>query len=913
MPLTGNDEKKITLLGVASKSPVYGGTGSGSTDASRAINFRTAMEESGFTVNDAVYDWYVNSGYERERINLPGGTFGNSLTLIDEAPWSEIDAIRGNSMNDSVAVFVLGRVGGEGRDLFIQGHHDGKDGDYLQLNDNEISILNGLKELKDEGTIKKIVVLINSANAVSAGFLDDPSYGIDAALWIGSVGQSGCRAVADILAGTVNPSGRLADTFYTDNKLNPVQSNFGAYTYTNAEEAYGSISSYFTSYVVYKEGIYVGYKYAETRYEDVMLNTPNAGNFNYDEVVQYPFGYGLSYTTFDYQNFTVEKSGSGRNTVYTATVDVTNTGSVAGKKSVAIYLQKPFTDYDKTHEIEKAAIELVGYGKTDMLSPDETEKITVEIPEYYFTSYDALGTGAYILDEGDYYLTVGESSHDAVNNVLKAKANLTDGDASLTFRQHYSSGDETTYAYSMGTGNKVNSLFGLADINRYSGKGSNSVRYFSRTNWRDTVTEYADGTQYEKLSLTSQMVDDLVLDDEDIDKVTNNEDKFPTYGSAETNYQLIDLRVDGEGNEIAYDDPIWQEYLDQFTFEQIGAICGNGLRMTEGVPEQGKPQTLDQNGPGGVNISYSTGENGYANILDDPDKDTRGTGFPCNVLAAATFNDELIQKMGEMIGEDCMWAGYAGLYGTGVNIHRSPYAGRNFEYFSEDSILSGRIVSSETRGIQSKGVYVYNKHFALNDQEDDRMGVGVWANEQSVREIYLRAFELPIIDADAKCVMSAYNRFGTIWSSACHELMTDWLRGEAGLNGFAVTDYYIPAYMSKPHMALAGNDIPDGNTRGTVGNYTERAVDFMDYAPGGAKANATVALAMRESAHRVLFTVVHSRGMDGLSSNTRLVPVTPWWKVVMNAAIGSFAVLLAITVVWTVVDAVRYKNKNKSK
>lgn len=293
---------------------------------------------------------------------------------------------------------------------------------------------------------------------------------------------------------------------------------------------------------------------------------------------------------------------------------------------------------------------------------------------------------------------------------------------------------------------------------------------------------------------------------------------------------------DADGNKIAFDDPLWEDLLDQLTYDDMARLCAVGLRMTVSLESIGKPETLDHNGPSGVTQKYSAGPNGYANQNNDPDKNMTGTCFPCNGIIAATMNDKLAQEVGEIIGEDAMWAGYAGFYGSGVNIHRTPYAGRVFEYYSEDGVLTGLIDTYETIGIQSKGVYVYNKHFVLNDQELQRQGLGTWCNEQAMREIYLRAFELPIVFADAKCVMTAFNRIGAVWSGACHELLTGWLRGEAGMSGHAVTDMYEGDYMSKPHEVLAGNDIPD-NFPGTTGTNTTGAsttnlgFEFADYGP----------------------------------------------------------------------------------
>ena len=873
----------VALVGVTILDPVYGGTGSGAVDANGAANYYDVMTQAGYNVVDkALLDYYVEKEAKR------------NAHEIGEIKWSKVKKNNGDTIgNGEDVIFVVGRVGGEGNDVTVT-IDDTLDDDYLKLNENELSVLEGLKELKDEGKIRSITMIINSANPMSVGFLNDEAYGVDAALWVGSVGQTGIYAVGDVISGKTNPSGSLPDTWWVDNQLNPVQNNFGSYTYADANNFdLGTNANKFNQYVVYQEGIYVGYKYTETRYEDVVMGTPNAGDFNYNSVVGYPFGFGLSYTSFSFSDMQVEKTGEGRQTSYDVSVKVTNTGAVAGKKTVQVYAQKPYTEYDKQNGIEKAAVELAGYGKTAILQPGESEVVKVNVPEYFLTSYDATGTGVYILDEGHYYLTVADDSHAAANNILAAKGMTTEngmtaaGDASLTYGMDYTF-DAETYAASYGTGSEVKSLFADADVNRYEGSGDNSVVYYSRSNWAGTVTSGPV-----QLAMTAQIAADAKLDDSDLPDATGME--FPTMGVS-ANLQLVNMM------DYDYDDPQWDIFMDQLTYEQMAKLCANGLRMTINIDAIGKPLTVDHNGPSGVTQKYSVGENGYAVQTNDPQKDIKGTCYPCNGIIAATFNDELIREVGELIGEDAMWAGYAGLYGTGLNIHRSPYAGRVFEYYSEDGTLTGLVDAAETLGIQSKGVYVYNKHFVLNDQENNRAGIATWVNEQALRENYLRAFELPIVNADAKCVMTAFNRLGAQWAGAYTELLTDWLRGEAGMEGFAVTDMYDDTYMVKANEVVAGNDIPD--------NYVGDDISqFAAYGPNGTTPNAAVAQALRTSSKRVLYTVLHSRGMDGISSNTQIVSVTPWWQMTLNVAQWTLTGLTALALLLLLLDMAPRKKK----
>ena len=894
LPLAAGSE--VSLFGITTIDPVYGGTGSGAVDAAGAPNYVDVFGKSGLTVkNTDLLDYYAEQKADE---NL-----GRNNYAIGEGAWKKVKKNLGDD-NEQVegtdAFFVIGRVGGEGSDMTRgAGKEDAaNDGeDYLTLNEDEMGMLEGLAGLKEDGVIRSITVIINSANPISTGFLFDEELAIDAAMWVGSVGQTGLYAVGDVVSGAVNPSGSLPDTWWMDNMANPVMNNFAAYTYDDFKTFFPGGDTAFTKYVVYQEGIYLGYKYTETRYEDVVMGTPKAGRFDWSKTVSFPFGFGLSYSNFEMSDMKVDKSGEGQQTMYTVTVNVSNTGSAAGKKTVQIYAQKPYTDYDKANQIEKASVELVGYGKTRILQPGESETVTVTIPEYYLTSYDTYGTGVYILEDGTYFLTAAENSHAAINNILSAKGYTTEDGMTAegndfmvySFEQTF---DKDTYAAAYGTGAEVTPLFADADMNRYEGAEGQTIAYYSRSDWEGTVTP---GTV--KLTMTAQIAADVVLDDSDLPDGTGIE--FPKMGE-NADLQLINM------TDFEYDDPMWDTFMDQLTFDQMATITCTGLRETAAIQEIGKPYTVDHNGPSGVTQKYAYLEsgNGYAVVENDPDKNAKGTCYPCNGIVAATFNDELVREVGELIGEDAMWAGYAGLYGTGLNIHRSPYSGRVFEYYSEDGMLTGLIDTAETLGIQSKGVYVYNKHFVLNDQEENRAGIGTWCNEQALREIYLRAFELPIVNADAKCVMTAYNRLGAQWSGAYYNLLTGWLRGEAGMSGFAVSDMYDYSYMVGANEIAAGNDIPDGE-------LLTNGYSLKPYAQGGAAENAAVVQAMRESSKRVLYTVLHSRGMDGISSNMKVVSVTPWWQATLNYAEYTLIALTALAAVLLILDIAGIGKKEK--
>lgn len=898
LPLSAG-HRNITLFGVTSVEAVYGGTGSGSVNVSTAPSYLEALEESGFTVNPTMWDYYesaVDGDWGRYTQPVPNGGYGANYGFINEAPWSEVEAAGSASFAQygDAAIVVFGRIGGEGTDMLQSGSPDPDttDGDYLQLSGREKALLSGIATRK--GTdFDKIIVLFNTANMIQADFLNDPAYGVDAALWIGGVGQVGLYAVADILAGLVNPSGHTSDTFWNDHSANPVTANFGIYKFGNLSsfdtaKLYGNQvgtdnNQVYTNYVVYQEGIYLGYRYTETRYEDVVMGTPNAGDFNYQNVVAFPFGFGLSYTNFEYSNFKVTKG----NGIYTASVDVKNTGSIAGKDAVQFYVQKPYTAYDREHGIEKPAVELVQFAKTDVLAPNVSQTITVEIEEKYFASYDANGAGTYVISGGDYHLTVGHDAHDAVNNILAKKGyDLSDGmtsngESSLvsTFALSF---DDTTYSVSSATGKKIGNLFDQADINRSEAFGNQKVDYISRSNWVGTTT-----FETVQLNMTQGIYDQLAAQ-----KLDPEEDdiKYPLYG-IDSGLMLIDMRVDSEGNKIPFDDPVWETFMNQLTWDEIAYLLSTGLRKTGTIESIAKPETQDQNGPSGLGNPYKSGPLGLATRLNDPRKDESPMAYPTNGIVAATFNQELALIVGDSWGEQALWAGYAGLYGTGANTHRSQYEGRAFEYYSEDPILGGKIIAQTSAGLQANGTYVYLKHFALNEQEANRIGINTFVNEQAMREIYLRMFEIPIVEGGVKNVMTAFNRMGADYSPLSKAAIDGFLRGEAGMDGFVVTDYYTNygASLNQGQMILAGNDLPDGD-------ISPKLLDIYEYNHG------LVANQMRLSAKRILYTVVHSNAMNGISSDTKIVQLTPVWKIALVSLDVVFGVAFAGVSAWMIVD-----------
>ena len=905
LPLPAN--AAVSFFSTSSVSPVIVGTGSATYGASVGVtSLKEGCESAGLKVNEALWNWY-NTNFEKYGRRKFGDHIGTVFSIGD-AKWSQIAAsAKTDSTYGDAAIFVLSRSGGEGVDSTIYGgdSNDMTNGNYLKLSPTEMDVLKNLKLQKDAGVFKRIIVLMNTANPIECAFVDDPQYGVDALLWVGTLGQTGAKAIGNILAGNVNPSGRLPDTFWKHHYLNPALANSATLVSASNTSTQWVITTNINTgkHIVYQEGIYVGYRYTETRYEDTVLkDKENVGSFDYYEAVSYPFGYGLSYSTFDYGNMQVTKADD----VYTVTVDVKNTGSAAGKETVQLYLQKPYTDYDKEHFIEKASAELVGFGKTKILQPGESQTVTIQVAGREFASYDAYGAKTYIIDAGKHYLTVAKNAHDAVNNILAAKGKTTadgmtaEGDTALveSFTLEF---DAETYSTSAATGNPITNQFDDVDLKRYEGAGDNAenLQYVTRSNWEGTVKlgltkDNQRTNNYYNVIPTDKMKEDLAWSW--AYQMETDDGEYPTYGSKETDYQLIDLRAydDGDGdptNDVAipYDDPMWEDFLDQLTWDETVALLSNGYCKTAPLEGIGKPETLDRDGGVGPCQPYNIAKeanNGLAVQNDDPGKSEKPVTYPCNGLVAATFNLELSYEYGRQWGEDCLWAGYAGLYGMGVNTHRSAYGGRNFEYYSEDPVLMGNIAAQCTKGMSTCGVYVYLKHCFLNDQETYRCGSWTWCNEQAIREVYLKSFQIAIEQGGASCVMSGLNSLGMKWTGVQGFLNTV-LRGEFGLTGHIVTDSYACYNGSYIKGVLYGNDLPLGELN------TEK--ETFQYAAPTYGGHSKVAWAMREAAHRVLYSVVHSAAMNGYEPTYLVVENTPTWpQQVKTAQLGS-AIALGVS------------------
>ena len=892
---------KFSCFSQSSVDLLYGGTGSGQVSSDDAVTLSAALQESfgEGTVNPDLWKFYVTSGYKRENAATTGGNQGQYR--INEVPWDKYtDSLKNTFASyGDVALVVLARSGGEGADLpdkdscFTNNgatDYDSTDGDYLRLSAEERDMLSNISKYKQDGTFKKIVVLLNSSNALQLDFLDE--YSVDAALWIGDVGMTGIRGVADILCGDVVPSGRIVDTFLKDNHSSPAMVNFGAYDYTNADELGLETAQNNTdagvvkanrNYVVYQEGIYVGYRYYETRYEDYVLDRGNAGDYDYSADVAYPFGSGLSYVDFTYSNFNITPE---EDTV-TVTVDVKNEGDIAAKHTVQIYFQSEYTQYDIDYDVEKSAVELCGFDKKE-IGAGQTVTYTITVDKEDLTSYDHMNAKTYILEDGDYYFTVGTDAHNAVNNILMAKKaageNVNEsrmygsGNADLAKKWTNGTFDDETYSVSSATGNEITNLFEEADLNKYEGAGGQGVEYLTRDDWEGT---------FPKESAVLRVTDEMWADGlthEESGRAAIAEKYKELYYSDVTEVPAMD--TDGTMKvadlcEVDISDPRWDELISQLPYDEMTNLIYNGFHLTQACPSISLPGTLDENGPQGFTKSLIGGNSAMCYTSED--------------VMAATFNLDLIKEMGKCIAEDFLHAVelgsgktvYSGIYGPGANIHRTPYSGRNFEYYSEDGWLSGEICAVEVAAIQSKGVYVFTKHFALNDQEEGRYGISTWSNEQAIREVYLEGFE-GSVRGGGLGVMSSFNRIGVVWAGAHRGLMTGILRDEWGMKGAAITDCSVSAkYMDYRLGVLAGQDLWDGYSSGMA------TLDGLDDDPA-------IVTACQTAAKRIAFSISRSHAMN--IGRADIVLIMPWWKVLIIVLLAVFAVLAVGSIVMLVMS-----------
>ena len=820
LPMAKNS--KLNVFGWASTNPCYGGTGSGAlSDAYPTVTLLEGLTNAGFELNTELSDFYTSYRADRPVV----GMFSQDWTLPEPEAAQYTDEMMNNAKAFSdTAMVVITRVGGEGADLptdvsqvtYDAGHsyNDFEAGEhYLQLSKTE-------KDMVDLVTsnFDNVIVVYNGANAMELGWVKDYSQ-IKSVIWCAGTGQSGFNALGSILCGDVNPSGRTIDTFVYDLTQTPTANNFGNFNYTNMDEfkanSFGADT--IPAFVNYVEGIYVGYKFYETAAAE--------GLIDYDKTVVYPFGRGLSYTTFTQTlNSVTEADGT-----ITVDVTVTNTGSASGKEVVEVYYNPPYTNGG----IEKASANLIGFAKTSELAPGASENVTVTFKAEDMASYDTYGKGCYVLEKGDYVISINADSH----TVLDSKV--------------YNVASDIVYDAS----NKRESDVEVAD-NKFDFAEGN-VTYLSRA---DGFANYAEATAAPAdFELPAQakatFYNNSNWNPEDFN---NADDVAPTTG-AKNGLKLKDMVG------VDYNDAQWDAFLDQLTVSDMDSLIALGGFQSVAVSSIGKVQAIDCDGPASINNNFTK---------------QGSIGFPSAVMIAATWNTDLAHDFGTSIGKMADDMNVSGWYAPAMNIHRSAFAGRNFEYYSEDGVLSGAMAANAIMGSQEQGVYAFMKHFALNDQETNRTSMlCTWSTEQAIREIYLKPFEKCIKDADCHAVMSAFNYIGTTYAGSCPELLIDVLRGEWGFVGMVLTDYYgVYGYQDADRLIRNGGDF-------CLVNYDTETNHLTD------TTSATALVSARQACKNILYTVANSRAYYEENLN----PGMPGWeKLMIGVDVVLFAGLAAV-------------------
>ena len=823
LPLSG---KKVNVFGWGSTNPVYGGTGSGSMSKQyKTVSLLDGMKQAGLKTNTELSKLYTD--YRKDRPEV--GMFAQDWTLPEVPAKQYSDKLVSDAKDFSdEAVVVLTRVGGEGADLptdmkakGITYKNNSKDYDDFQKGESFLQLSKTERDMIDLVTsnFKKVTLVYNGANTFQFDFLNDYPQ-IQSVVWCPPAGQTGFSALGEVLAGETNPSGKTSDTFLKDLTKSVSYNNFGKFEYTNMADKAAKYKGFtgddvtaIPGFVNYSEGIYVGYKFYETASDE--------GLINYDDTVAFPFGYGLSYTSFDQKLDSVKYKGG----KVTVTATVTNTGDKAGKDVVEVYYNPPYTDGG----IEKASKNLAGFEKTKELQPGESQKVTVKFDDDDMASYDYKGVKAYVLEKGDYDISIQSDSHHVIDHkAITVKDTVTYDSDSNTHN-----GDKTVAT------NQFDDVAG-------------DVTYLSRA---DHFANYKEATAAPTNFKMSDKAKEAFYNNSNYDpkKFDKDSDKMPATG-AKNGLKLSDMY----GKD--YDDADWDELLDQLTFDDMDNLIANGGYGTQAVKSVGKIQLTDADGPASLNNNFT----GVGSI-----------GFLASTAFACTWNKDLAKQFGEMIGDMAHDMHVAGWYAPAMNIHRNAFSGRTFEYFSEDSLLSGVMASSEISGAKSKGVYSFMKHFALNDQETKRTEMlCTWTNEQAMREIYLKPFEMSVKEGGAQAVMSSFNYIGNTYAGADSALLQTVLRGEWGFKGFVLTDYFGGyGYQNADQEVRAGNDSMLATTKIT-NHITDKS--------------ATSVKAMRQAAHNILYTAANSWQY----ANGEPKVATPIWKIAMYVAWGVVAVLV---------------------
>ena len=919
-------DAKITMLGIRSYAPVYGSNGGSVTDGKSTVEIFDAFTERGFQINPSMLTAYQSyfAGLEWTIPQFGGGILPEYTEITSYTDPCELTLAELNELNPDynaqysvygdAAIVVVGRPAGENGSGFYPGAEGLETGvntitgNILSLSDEEMEIIEEAKANFD-----KVVVLINSANPMEIAYLqEDPA--IDAILWIGYPGAYGFYGVADILNGTVSPSAHLGDVFAKNAALAPAMMNYGDIPWTNAGDF--DPSANVNSYLVEAEGIYTGYRYYETRYADIVLgnggSNASAGTYanedgtaaaqdgiwRYDNEVVYPFGYGLSYTTFQQTLKSVELLGSKESAM--VTISVTNTGSAAGKSVIQLYAQAPYTEYNKQYKIEKSAIQLMDFEKTGTLEPGETQSVTMEVDMSNLASYDSEKAKTYIVDPGDYYFAIGENAHDALNNILAAQGKTTsdgmtaEGNGDKTWYWTWDgSVDADTFSVSKAGTVITNALsegIYAMDLNAFM---PDTVTWLSRSDWDGTFPKtYAGLTANEQLSklLTNDFI--ALKTGEDVSDLV--------FGDTTSDLTINDLKG------ASFDDPRFRELIDKVTVEEFLSFAENAFHNIASIDSVGLMQYAADDGPGGSDSHYLT-EGSYQGVpyADAGDYDYGFRVAPSPVNLAYSWNKELAYENGEIIlGESTLVLNLPIMIGPGMNIHRHAYNSRGVEYYSEDPILSGYMGSAVVQGAQSKGTLVNIKHAAFNDQEINRSGIAVFMTEQKARELELRnlqqAFEANGKPASfrenesknnsyitgALGVMTSYNRIGAVAPSANHGVMVQIMREEWDFKGYSVTDFTGVSPKAAPKESILF-----GTTAFCGFGVTN--IDYWD--AESLSGDRDILLAIKQNLHYILYSLANSAALNGVNATTHTVNLMTWWRMLYISLIVVCSVGIAVS------------------
>ena len=915
LPLTKDETQKLSLLGFSSYYPVQGGdmgsslTENEGTDAD-TVDFVEALAAKGFGINEDLQKLYKSLESEfKTEVNMWGNIIeyyhitapATDGVFASKEPSQEkmdsVDSQWKESMDDyNVMLVTIGRSSTE-NGTYLPGV-DGVDAsqnlnqtDPLGLSDDERDLINAAVEAK-ENNGGKVIVMLNNANAMEIDEIKNND-GVDAIMEVGLPGGYGFYGVADILSGEANPSGHLTDTYAVTNASSPAAQNFGDYEWTNADPAVN-----INAEEVEAEDIYTGYKYYETRYADTVLGQGNADAtvgsstgkaWNYDDEVSYPFGYGLSYTTFEQTLKSVDVDLSDR--TVTAEVEVKNTGDVAGKDVVQLYTSVPYTDYDVENKVEKSAVQLLDYEKTDMIEPGESQTVTITADAQDMASWDSScenetgTTGNWILDNGIYYFTVGNGAHEAVNNVLAAQDQDVEGNKDNVQTWELGDFDSSSFAVTL-NGTPVENQLQDADLNNWM---EDTVTYLSRNDWEGTWPE-----TYKDLTATDEMISTMADDYSDIE--ANGDPSSVTFG-ADNGMTLANLKgVDDITDER------WSDLIDQITLEECLIRTGLGGTSTKVIESITSPEAIQNDGPNGFN-SYPLGQ--YANsddstgdpcviAEDDPNRDYKMGVMAVETVIGQTFSKQLAEEWGKAVGNYSLWANTAIWWGVGTNLHRTPYNARNHEYFSEDAVLTAGQGAAIIKAGHEYGVLIAPKHLAFNDTEINRTGIAEFMIEQAARENELRGTQSCIEDANALAVMTTYNRVGCVTSNAHTGLLLNILHKEWGFKGLMSEDFIQDPTYTKIRMAVHNGVTMTCNT----GDNTMAAVEevWPYWSVENASQSEELLTDLKQAMLYQNYALANSNAMDGMSTTTHIEKLNTWYDNLITGLRIGFGVLTVLCV-----------------